>query len=139
MLDKFFAKCLVKAVTLSFLAILLHSIMKYFPSADCSHDQAFVIQCSHDSVTIYFSKLPHEYLAAIHKDGARYLQRNPDRLPISLKRTRKYHMRDGKELAEVFKVLVHLFCHLSSGKGQIGYLFDHVENPLHSLVLSAIW
>jgi hypothetical protein len=102
-------------------------------SSKCSYDQPFVIHCSHDSVTIYFAKLPNEYLQTIAKNG-KNIRSDSSQLHVTLRRTRKYHMRDPQELIELVKIVVHILCHLTSGKAHVGYLFNYDGNPLHNLV-----
>jgi hypothetical protein len=105
-------------------------------SSKCSYDQPFVIHCSHDSVTIYFANLPNEYLRTIAKNGKIIRSDSSDssQLGVTLRRTRKYHMRDPQELIKLVKTVVHLLCHLTSGQAHVGYLFNYDGNPLHNLV-----
>src|SRR5271170_294787 len=131
---KFSVKCWVKAVTQSSTKTLLRNIKKYVPSINLSHSQAFVIHCSHDSVTIYFATLSNEYLAAIAQYGRYYLEQRRSIPLVHLNRTRKYHMRAASEIAKLFQVLVNLLYYLSSGKAHVGYLFNYEDNPLHELV-----
>jgi len=99
-------------------------------SSKCSYDQPFVIHCSHDSVTIYFANLPNEYLGAIATSGKNIGSDSG----VTLRRTRKYHMRDPQELIKLVKTVVHILRHLTSGQAHVGYLFNYDGNPLHNLV-----
>ena len=102
-------------------------------SSKCSYDQPFVIHCSHDSVTIYFAKLTNEYLRLIATSG-KNIRPDSSQLCVTLRRTRKYHMRDSEELIKLVKTVVHILCHLTSGQAHVGYLFNYDGNPLHNLV-----
>jgi hypothetical protein len=136
---KFSVKCWVKAVTRSSMKTLPCNIKKYVPSINLSHRQAFVIHCSHDSVTIYFAILPNEYLAAIAQDGRHYLKQSHSIPTVHLHHIRKYHMWAASEIARLFQVLVNLLYYLSSGEAHVGYLFNYDDNPLHKLVCRRLW
>ena len=86
----------------------------------------------HASVTIYYAKLPNDYLSEIVNHGARYLENTVLKEPkVVLQRTKKFHMRSADERVELFILLSKLLCYLSSGRSHVGYLYDYNGNPIH--------
>ena len=93
-----------------------------------------MIHGSHASVTIYYAKLPNNYLVNIAQHGVKYLQQCHPRQPIKLHRTKIFHVRNPVERVQLFKILVKLLWYLVSGKSHVGHLYNHTRNPLHILV-----
>ena len=100
-----------------------------------SNLKAFVLHGSHSSVTIYYAKLPHSYLAEIARHGKNYLHRCATKQRISLRRTKKFHLQHTGERVELYRILAKLLWYLIGGRSHVGYLFNYAENPLHRIVL----
>src|SRR5436853_5842934 len=67
--------------------------------------QAFVIHCSHSSITIYYAKLPNTYLREISQHGHEYLTASTYKQRIQLRRTKKFRMQMTEERVELFRLL----------------------------------
>ena len=98
------------------------------------HLQAFVIHGSHSSVTIYYAKLPHTYLAEIARYGKRYLERSVTKQHVALRRTKKFHLQHTGERVELFQLLAKLLWYLINGECHVGYLYNYEGNPIHRIV-----
>jgi hypothetical protein len=94
-----------------------------------SNNQAFVIHSSHDVITLFYAKLPNEYLAAIVQYGRSY---KPSTLSsIKLRQSGKFHLRNSMERQAIFELLAKLFWYLQSGRAHVGFLFNQPDNPIH--------
>jgi hypothetical protein len=97
-----------------------------------------VVHGSHSSVTIYYAKLPHTYLAEIARYGKRYLQRSATKQRVALRRTKKFHLQHTGEWVELFQLLAKLLWYLISGESHVGYLHNYEGNPLHRIVYTIL-
>lgn len=88
----------------------------------------------HSTVTVYYAKLPNQYLSEISHYGSDYLDRSEKKTRIKLQRTKRFHLRDKTACVELFTVLANLLWYLVSGNSHVGYLANYLENPLHKAV-----
>jgi hypothetical protein len=105
---------------------------EFYENQESEYKEAFVIFGTHSTISIYYAKLPNEYLANIAQYGVRYLQKSEQH--VKLRCTKRYHMRDTAERVELFHILAELLWYLISGRSHVGYLYNYADNPLHKLV-----
>jgi len=97
-----------------------------------------VVHGSHSSITIYYAKLPNEYLSEISAHGSDFLTHSTYKERVHLRRTKKFHMGDPGERVDLFCVLAKLLWYLKSGLSHVGYLYNHESNPMHRIVSSPL-
>lgn len=92
-----------------------------------------MIHGSHDILSIYYAKLPNDYLEAIVRYAGKFREHCKIK-NVLLQRSQRFHMRETNQRVKFFRLLARLLFYLASGKSHCGYLFNYDDNPIHSLV-----
>jgi hypothetical protein len=85
-------------------------------------------------VSIYYARLPNIYLSEIAEYGTEYKNHaTPLDKPVTLHRSKKFHLRNTEERVELFHLVAKLLWYLISGRSHAGFLHNYPDNPIHGV------
>ena len=69
------------------------------------------------------------------KHGERYRDDVTNPQGVQLEHSKNYELRDPELRGEFFEMLCRMITYLSSGKSHVPFLWNHPENPIHTVFI----
>jgi hypothetical protein len=110
--------------------MLGHVCRNEFYTLQNDYQESFVIHIQHPIVTLFYAKLPNDYLSKISHHGAKYATMFPQDAKIHLCRSRPFVITNSNDQAHFYLLITKLLYFLAGGHSHVGYLSNHPTNPL---------
>jgi hypothetical protein len=109
---------------------------EFYHELENEFQESFVVHIRHAKITLFYAKLPNQYLSRVSKYGAKYAALFPEK--VRLYQSRPFSMKKSPDQAAFYRLLTRLLWYLASGNSHVGYLYNCPQNRLVAKVFLLI-